>query len=120
MLKVSKMTKVNKMSELQSKIQHCISICFRTASSYSCLSKWPLWRDRQDFCLQVTRALVNEQEACHTGAVLLRLSERINLCLSLPPLRGFPQSVECLRGLSAPASPPQASTYIGSVPQDVM
>lgn len=44
------------------------------------------------FCLQVAEALVNEQETCHTGAVLLCLSERINLCLSLPPLRGLPST----------------------------
>lgn len=52
------------------------------------------------FCLQVAEALVNEQEACHTGAVLLCLSERINLCLSLPTLRAstasrVPQSTGC-------------------------
>lgn len=52
------------------------------------------------FCLQVAEALVNEQEACHTGAVLLCLSERINLCLSLPPLRGLPQAARCLGALS--------------------
>lgn len=53
---------------------------------------------RGGFGLQVVEALVNEQESCHTGAVLLGLSERINLCLSLnlysPGFHGFPSAFE--------------------------
>lgn len=53
------------------------------ASVALCFSKMPFIERQAGFCLQVAEAL-NEQETCHTRAALLCLSERINLCLSLP------------------------------------
>lgn len=75
---------MNKISEFLSKIPHCISI-----KEGKCLPvfKQKAFMERQGgFCLEVAEALVNEQETRHTGAALLCLSERINLCLSLPSL----------------------------------
>lgn len=94
---------------------------FHSIQGSKCLSvfKQIAFMERQGgFCLQVAEALVNEQEACHTGAVLLCLSERINLCLSLPTLRAstasrVPQSTGCTS-----STPPQAFTHLASSSQD--
>lgn len=77
------MIKMNKISENQ-KIPCCISIHLRKAKCLPVLEQKAFMARQEGFCLQVAETLVNEQETCHTGAVLLSLSERINLCLSLP------------------------------------
>lgn len=56
-------------------------------------------------CLQVSEAL-NEQERCHTRAALLCLSERINLCLSLPSPWNLPSPTRSLSISSAHLQPP--------------
>lgn len=80
---------------------------FLSLKDSKCLSmlKQTAFMERQGgFCLQVVEALVNEQETCQTGVVLLCLSERINLCL--PPHTGLPQPSSSLRALAATASSP--------------
>lgn len=87
------MIKMNKISEFQSKIQFKIqTLHFHSIKESKCLpvSKQKAFVERQEgFCLKVAEALVNVQESCHTGAVLLCLPERINLCLSPPSLGGL-------------------------------
>lgn len=71
------------------------------------------------FCLQVAEASGNEQEACHTGDVLLCLSERINLCLSPLPLRASTVS-RVHQSTGSTSSPPQASANLASSSRDVL
>lgn len=77
------MKKMHKISENQ-KIPYCISIHLGKAKCPPALEQKAFTARQGGFCLQVAETLVNEQETCRTGAVLLSLSERINLCLSLP------------------------------------
>lgn len=77
--------------------------------SSKCLPVFMLWEREVGLCLQVYEAL-NEQERCHTRAALLCLSERINLCLSLPSPWNLPSPTCSLSVSSADLQLPHSTS----------